>query len=184
MFTLPDKEVVVFDVETTDVGVADAAGVLPSIVEVGAVRIASDYTVLDKFDALVQPSHLEAFTDFCERLTGIRRKDLEMARPWARVWREFAEFTGFNSTRLIAWHAAFDVPVLRAAYLRDRLGFPHNQSAVCAMSMVYGFCAEWGINTGGWGLKKVCERFGVVIKTISTIPMLISWLGVNQELTS
>jgi len=164
MFTLLDKEVVVFDLETTDTGVAEAAGVLPSIVEIGAVRMSSEFEILDKYESLVQPSRLEAFTDFCHKLTGIKLEELRRARPWAQVWREFAEFTRFNATRLIAWHAAFDTPVLRAAYLRDRLGFPHNQSPVCAMSMVYYFCAEWGINTGGWGLKKVCDRFGVVIK--------------------
>jgi len=109
----------------------------------------------------VQPPNLDAFTDISQHITGITREELATARPWLKVWREFAEFTDFNLTRLMAWHAPFDTPVLRAAYGRDRLGFPHEQTVICAAALVFGFCCQWGIKPRSWKLAHVCERFDV-----------------------
>jgi len=166
MGILLDRECVVFDLETTDIGVAHAAGGcgLPSIVEIGAVRVSTDLEVLETYSSLVRPPNLSAFTPFCQSLTGIKVEELEAASEWPDVWRGFAEFTNFNATRLVAWHASFDTAVLRAAYVRNRLGFPHSVTPFCAASMLYGIFAAWGISCPSWSLKKACSQFDVEIK--------------------
>lgn len=162
MFHLPEKTLVVFDLETTDLTLADAAGVVPSVVELGAVKINAACEVQDTFQTLVRPPNVDRYSEFSERLVGIPRAEIEAARPWVDVWREFAEFTNYNHSRLVAWGTSFDGAVLRAEYRRARLGWPHMRGhIVCAFSYVYGFCAQWGIRPAAWNLLRVCERFDV-----------------------
>lgn len=161
MITLPDREAVIFDLETTDTAVAEAAGTLPSPVEIGAVRVTADLEEVAQFQALIQPPNLDAFTELSQRLTGIHPAELERAKPWADQWRDFAEFTDFNRVRLYSWGTHFDIPVLKLAYSRSRLGYPHHLTPVCVLGWVTGFCAQWGISPGRWDLKTVARRFGV-----------------------
>jgi len=164
MFVYPTETLVVIDLETTDWQICDAAGTLPEIVEVGAVLCDSECHILDRYSSLVRPRNLDNYTEYSERLTGIQHEALEDAPTWDRVWRDFAEFTGFNRNRLVAWGAYADIPILRQEYRRCRLGYPHNAAALDAMSIVYGFAAQWGMDLGrrgGPSLDAACERLGV-----------------------
>jgi DNA polymerase III epsilon subunit-like protein len=161
MFCLPDKEMVVFDLETTDHQVADAAGVVPDIVEVGALHIDRHFEILGKFETLVCPSNLDSFTEFSEELTGIRRKDLETAPSWSDVCSKFTKFTRGMGLKLCSWGIGKDIATLESAYKRRRIHYPHNYVTIDALSIMYGYCMQTGVNVGGWGLRAACSRFNV-----------------------
>lgn len=158
---LPDREVVVFDLETTDTDLAMAAGVLPEPVELGALLINSNYEVQDSVTFLIQPKKLDSFTEFSEQLTGITRRELEKAKKWEEQWRQFAGLSSFNQKPLMAWGKFFDAGVLRAAYARSRLGFPHRPAILDALSIAYGFAIRWGFNFGSYSLGEVANYFGI-----------------------
>jgi inhibitor of KinA sporulation pathway (predicted exonuclease) len=162
MIVLPDKELVVFDLEFTDVALAEASGTYPDIVEVGAVKIDCELSVVDTFSTLVQPIALEQFTEYSESLTKIKPYELRSAPMWSEVWRDFAEFTRFASVKLCSWGIAQDLAVLRRAYKTNKLGYPHSNLSVDAMTFVYAWAAIEGRNvTRRWSLDAACEFFEI-----------------------
>lgn len=141
------RDIVVLDLETTEVAVAQAAGGLPQMVEIGAVRLAGeDLSFVDKFESLVRPANVDAFTPFCEQLTGITRGQIEAAPVWADVWRVFAEFTGYRGCWVASWGSDFDFPILRRAYAAARVGYPHRQTCLDVRSVAFALSVEHGLD--------------------------------------
>jgi len=161
MIVLPDKSAVVLDIETTEVALADARGGFPQPIEVAGCQIDCEYQVVGEFSTLVRPDPAEEFTEYCQLFTGISPDELAAAPSWREVWRDFAEFTQFNGRRLISYGAYFDYPVLRTAYRRVSVGWPHAFPMVDALSMVYRVAGEYGFRIPRWSLKSCCERFGI-----------------------
>jgi inhibitor of KinA sporulation pathway (predicted exonuclease) len=157
---LPDRTFVIFDLEVTDLSVAETIGGSPEVIEVGGVKLSSDLETLGEFSRLVRPDRTDAITEFTTSLTGITVAMVEDALPWREVWREWADFTEFNQSRLASWGQS-DPGWLRAAYRRAGVGYPHADVAVDVLSLTYGFAALYGYNIRGWSLAAACERFGV-----------------------
>ena len=157
---LTDKISVIFDLETTDHVEADTVGTVPQIVELGAVKVTSDFEILDKIQFLVQPVALEQFTEFSESLTGITKKQLEAAESWEDLWRDFAKFTNFRAYRLISWYTPADWGVLKESYRNINIGFPHNLAMLDAMTLSYVRATEQGMKVS-CSLNSFCERLGI-----------------------
>jgi DNA polymerase III epsilon subunit-like protein len=164
LISLPDREVIILDIETTEVALAETLGTFPEPVEIGAVRTDATFAPYETFTTLVKPTRLEHFTAFSEGLTGIKRAELETAPTFQECWRDFAKFTRFNGLKLITWGAPFDYAVLKLAYLKINLGYPHAYPMMDAISMVYRAAGEWGFKVPRWSLKQACERFGVPVE--------------------
>ena len=153
---IPDKQLVIFDLETTE-----SLTSIPEIIEIGAVKIDSSFDVVDKFETLVRPRDLSRVDRRISSLTGISPEELTSERTFDDVWDDFARFTEFNLTRLCSWNTAFDVAVLREEYRSRGLGFPHNQAPVDALSVVWTVASIWGLKLDGMSLRSACERFAV-----------------------
>ena len=161
MISLPDKELVVIDIETTEVALAETARRFPEPVEIGAVRVNSNFDVLGEFEVVLNPNHQSEFSEFSENLTGLSRDIVMNAPPFISEWRKLAEFTRFNGIRLASWGAPFDYAVLKQAYLTHDLCWPHAYPFVVVLSMDYYAAGERGFKYPRWSLKNVCERFSV-----------------------
>lgn len=155
MLTLPHS-LIIFDLETTDIALGDI-----EIVEVGALKLNTALEVVSSWSTLVQPSALDKYTDYCKNITGISRDDLANAPKWETIWRQFAEFTSFRTTRLAAWGCHFDFAVLQNQYKRLGLGCPHNMNAFDIRSMAYLVMSWYGMKPKGWSLEKICERLDI-----------------------
>jgi len=161
LFLLPHKEVIFFDLEYTDSSLADAAGVLPEIIEIGAIKVTSELLIKDRFEALVQPPRLDRFTNFCYSLTGIKIIDLEKSLPFEKVWNDFARFTEYAKLPLLSWGVESDIPVLKYSYLKRNLGYPHSKIVIDIKSVIWAFAAINNLDIGGWSLRTACKYFGV-----------------------
>jgi DNA polymerase III epsilon subunit-like protein len=161
MYALPEKTLIIFDTEVTELALSDAAGTFPELIEIAGVKIGPECENLGEFTTLVQPQNLESVTEFTTKITGITPAMLEDAPVWADTWRKWAEFTGFNSTRLAAWGAASDQPWLRMAYFRARLGYPHLDPVIDVRSIAYGLSAVYGFKVPRWSLAEACKRFEI-----------------------
>jgi len=144
-----------------DLEYTESVFTIPEIVEIGAVKITSDMTVLETFQAFVRPDNLASFTDYSEQLTGIKRSDIENARTWNEVWKSFAQFTEFTNCKLVAWHAYNDNYVLREAYRRNQIGYPHDPFIVDVAAMTYIIFSYLGVKTK-FSLGEVCKRLQLV----------------------
>jgi DNA polymerase III epsilon subunit-like protein len=156
-----DKHLVVFDVEVSDVDESRSLGTIPEIIDIGAVKVSSDLTVIERFSSLVRPDNLDLVTEQTTRLTGITPAMLKDAPHWSKVWPEFCKLTQYNNSRLAAFHALNDYGWLRAAYAKNRLGFPHSGFVFDIASWLYGFCSWYGIRPRSFGLKACCARLEV-----------------------
>jgi len=151
-------ELVVFDLETTDIDLGP-----PEIVEIGAVFLNTTLDEVARFSKIVRPTKLENFNEFCQKYTGITLGEVEAAKPFVEVWREFAEFTKWNNAVLAAWGTHFDVAVLREEYRRATLSYPHKGMPFDVKSAVQYYCAREGYKPKTWGLWNVARKFEVPV---------------------
>jgi DNA polymerase III alpha subunit (gram-positive type) len=165
MLILPHKEAIILDLEYTDSNLCDASGIFPDIVEIGAIKVTSELLVKDRYEILVRPRNLDHYTHFCVSLTGIKTRDLEAARDFKDVWGSFAEFTEYAKLPLITWGIDSDIAVLKNAYIKRNLGYPHSQITIDAKSVVWAFVAVMGLNIKRWSLDSVCRYFGIERKS-------------------
>ena len=153
---IPDKYLVIFDLETTQTLTG-----IPEIIEIGAVKVDRELESVDVFETFVKPRDISGVDRHIERLTGISPHDLADAPSFDDIWEDFAKFTGYNQSRLCSWGTAFDVAILREEYKRRNLGYPHLHAPIDASSVVWTVGALWGIRFSGMSLQGACDRFGV-----------------------
>lgn len=160
---MPESQLVIFDLEFTDDSERTALTDVAEIVEIGAVKVDRAMRVTDTFTTLVRPTKMERWSEQCQRLTGIQPEDLADAPPFAAVWKGFAEFTRYRNLRLCSWNIVKDYEVLAAAYVGEKLGFPHSLMPVDAFSLFWAACLRDQRKVKGAGLDAACEAYGVPI---------------------
>lgn len=118
------NKILVIDLEAT-CDECDFPGEDMEIIEIGAVWASTDGVVLDEFQALVRPIVRPELTTFCQKLTGITQRDVDLADSFAIVAARLNEFSKLHSTESSTWGSwgQFDAKQL----LRDceRHGIPH-----------------------------------------------------------
>jgi DNA polymerase-3 subunit alpha (Gram-positive type) len=112
---LADSEFVVFDLETTGFSPLSC-----SIIELGAVRVRADGTILDEFNTFVGTT--KSVDSRITKLTGITDEMLADAPPLEDVIPRFVEFA--QGAVLAAHNASFDLGFLRHAFLKLGLEMP------------------------------------------------------------
>ena len=164
MFIIPTKELIVFDLEFTHGEVAYSNNRQPYLIEIGAVRINSTFDIIDSYQTLVRPPELEEIDiQFIEGFNKISIAELEKARSFKGVWKEFAKFTRYQSLNLCSWNIFKDYAVLEAEYMRNKQGFPHCHVPIDAISIYWTLCGINGTKFKG-GLNEACRRNEVEIK--------------------
>ena len=156
-----DSELIVFDLETTDIEACYRAGTVPEIVEIGAVKVDSSFEIVDKYVTFIRPNRLDLFTPFCEKFTGIKLAQVEKAPTWAEKYKEWLAFTCGDSIRMTSWGASFDFTVLKNAYALLKIPYPHSRVDIDSLSMVMSYSILEGVRVKNWSLSACCERFGI-----------------------
>lgn len=85
------------------------------IIEFGAVLLNEGFGIIDEFQAFVKPVKNPKLTKFCKELTTIKQSDVNNARIFREVYREFYDWlNGHNATLslLCSW-GDFDVNILQ-----------------------------------------------------------------------
>lgn len=129
------------------------------IIEIGAVRLGPDLSVIDRWESLVdgRPVSPEVV-----EIHGIRDEDLEGKPKFGDVHAEFDEWCAKSEFYLLAaFGAYFDVPVLRAEY--DRIGkkFPHRGEVFDVKPLVWWFIFKKGLPARSLKLDKALELLGL-----------------------
>ncbi len=113
---LDELEYVIFDFETTG-----AQPILDEIVEIGALRVKHDGSVLDTFHSLVNPGC--RIPEMVIRIHGIRDEEVEFAPSANKVIENFVNFA--RAALLVAHNAKFDGGFLQK-YLQKRIADSKN----------------------------------------------------------
>jgi inhibitor of KinA sporulation pathway (predicted exonuclease) len=61
------------------------------IIHLGAVKLDEDLNIVENFDSLVKPKIYTRLHPYVKKITGIEKDDLESARPFREVYREFVK---------------------------------------------------------------------------------------------
>ena len=78
-------------------------GLRCEIVEVGAVKLAVDGTVVGEFSHMVKPTLSRGVSGKVHRMTGIGNEDLTCARPIGEVLEALAAWIGSGRVRMVTW---------------------------------------------------------------------------------
>ena len=73
------------------------------IIEIGAVRLDAELTVVDEFDCFVRPVVGPKLSQFCTALTTIKQADVDEADMFPAVFARFIEWIGDGPYRLCSW---------------------------------------------------------------------------------
>ena len=95
---------VVIDLEFTPVPKNECIGDFKQeIIEVGAVKLASDGMVCGMFSHMVKPQLAHCVSGRVRRITGINDADLTCARPLPEVLEALATWIGPGRVRMVTW---------------------------------------------------------------------------------
>lgn len=117
---------VAIDLETTG-----GSPAMHRIVEVGAVKMRADGTVVDRFSQITNPGNDVPLPPAAQRIHGLTPAQIRSAPPLPQVLCEFVEFVG--SLGVIAHNLSFENRFLTAAF--DRVRGPNPQwQGVCTLA--------------------------------------------------
>ena len=114
MFSLADgntRHFIVFDLEWNQSSYAPNHRIPHEIIEIGACRVARDFTVTDTFSAVIRPRVYRRLDKHIRTVTGITEAELSQGRPFAEVFADFARWCG-EGAQLVTW-GRDDYPVLK-----------------------------------------------------------------------
>lgn len=73
------------------------------IIQMGAINLDENLNTISTLDILVKPEIYKALHPFVKEITGIQIEELESAKAFKEVYREFARFVASNRTVLVVW---------------------------------------------------------------------------------
>lgn len=122
------------DVETTGLLKAESSplGLQPYVTELCMIKTDEDLNIVDEYNQLFKvPNKLE---DKVIQITGITDEMLADKMPFARHWREVADFC-LGVTRFVAHNASFDRDCIRYELMRlgKQYNFPWPPELVCTI---------------------------------------------------
>lgn len=90
---------IVFDLEATCW--ENDRSKINEIIEIGAVKLNDNLKVVDIFSEFVKPTINPVLSDFCTKLTTITQKDVDGAKPFEQVMKDFESWIGLNGNKAI-----------------------------------------------------------------------------------
>lgn len=95
---------VILDLEFTHVPKRQRVnGLATEIIEIGAVMVAPDNSIIDEFSRMVKPTLAHNVSGAVHYMTGIGNEDIVCAKPLDTVLDDFADWIGHRKTRLVTW---------------------------------------------------------------------------------
>lgn len=73
------------------------------IVQIGAVKLDSDFNIVDSFNRYIKPDIYKKVSPFIEELTGIKTEMLINEKSFQEVYNEFIEFIDNNNSIFCVW---------------------------------------------------------------------------------
>lgn len=61
------------------------------IIEIGAVLVSDDFSIIKDFDIFVKPTLNPILSDFCKQLTSIEQDDVDKAEVFSDAWETFED---------------------------------------------------------------------------------------------
>ncbi len=157
---------IVLDLEFTPIGhEVQTSDFRFEIIQIGAVRVAQDGTVLDSFSSYVKPEFTERVTRRVQRLTGISKWDLQDADSFEVVWEQFRcwvdEGNTGDSMRFVTWSKT-DRAQLRAETAVKGVDFGEDNARWLDLQKIYP--RFMGVGDGNqMALRVAADWYGISV---------------------
>ena len=109
----PDKNYIFLDLEMNPTGKAYRETLRQEIIQIGAVRLDSDYKEIDSFMCYVKPVWNDHIDKNIEKLTGITDEDVEDAESFSEAIQAFLKWRGADP--VYCWSDSDERQVLKEA---------------------------------------------------------------------
>lgn len=146
---------IIFDLEYGEREIALSRHGMPSILEIGCVRVTPEGEVAGKYESLVRPLHWEDFTPRIQSLTGIAEEELHIAPTWQEVYPEVIEFC--RRDILASW-GAIDPILLRyqCGFIGQHWRLSNKYLDMCTMAQMISI-----LEYTPYGLGELCKRLHI-----------------------
>lgn len=94
---------VVLDLEWNGAFCKKIGGYFNEIIEIGAVRLADDRSIADRFDAVIRPRVSRKLTHWVTDLTGYTDDQLKTGTTFTEAMEQLHRFVGDNEVLLLTW---------------------------------------------------------------------------------
>ena len=153
------QDFIILDLEYTDARLCITTKTIPSIIEVGMLRVSAEGKLQGQYESLVQPLQPETMSEFIHELTGITREELAIAPTFNTVYKEIISFIG--NYPVVSW-TGVDRFILQKNIEFACFLWPQRLQWWDIMSIL---TERYFQNTGlklSSKLGKACEQIGVV----------------------
>jgi inhibitor of KinA sporulation pathway (predicted exonuclease) len=93
------KPIIIVDLEAT---CSENRDIVNEIIEIGAVKIENG-KITSTFNSFIRPILNPILTDFCKNLTTINQSDVDNARKFPEVLKDFKAWIGTDDFILMSW---------------------------------------------------------------------------------
>lgn len=97
---------IILDLEWNGAYSKKAHGYFNEIIEIGAVRLAEDGSIADRFDAYIRPVVSKKLTKLVTNLTGITDEQVERGGTFTQAMSRLKRFVGGGEVVLMTWSTA------------------------------------------------------------------------------
>lgn len=94
---------VVLDLEWNSAFCPAVNGYFNEIIEIGAVRLNRDFTVAERFDAVIRPQNTRHLSQWVTKLTGYTDEQVRRGTTFGKALAQFRQFLGDESVLLLTW---------------------------------------------------------------------------------
>lgn len=160
------KQYIVMDLEMNPVAKANKEAKMNlrrEIIEIGAVKLDEDFSVIDKFRSYVKPQYSKEISKFITYLTGISASESYNAPDFETALKRFSAWIGCNedTTSVIYSWSPSDLQQLQTECKFKQAAFPQNMENWIDFQAVYSETMGYPGEYKQIALHTAAEQFGI-----------------------
>lgn len=126
------------------------------IIQLGAVKLSSEFEVLDTFETNIKPVFYKQLNRHVKKITGLTSAELRGKPGFCEAFEKFYEFTG-DDCEFITW-GCDDMPMLRDNMLAHGLD---TEALPRCYNLQVIFNAQVSLESRQWSLADAMEKLGI-----------------------
>lgn len=138
-------------------------GLAREVIEIGAVKLNSNYEVIDCFSCFVKPEYNSDISTYITKLTGISLTDVQNSLRFNEAMNQFTNWIGKEKTRIYSWSDSDLIQLKKECYMKS-VQMPANMSRWIDVQLVYPRLMKIGIRRQKMSLQEAAAWYGISVE--------------------